>query len=170
MEHPKADVAIVDAFTVNSKLGTGCSGPVRSAGTVSLDTRSTTFPSVSYASTTASLTTQSASDAPHRCREATSTRIDSFAIALRMPFRGLFQVRNAVTLAGSHRLVDSRLRQGEHDALVRVARHRLAVFNLVEGYRHRIDGGRDEAEKVHAGRSFGRTSWLVHLQSTHRAC
>src|SRR4051812_4305544 len=98
---------MVDAFTVSSKLGTGCSGPVR-VGTESLDARSTTFPSLSYASTTALLPIE-----PQRASvtlsagvgKRISTGIDSLAIALRMPFRGVFRCGKNITLPAA-RLVD----------------------------------------------------------------
>src|SRR3954451_12747101 len=98
---------MVGAFTFSSKLGIGCSGPVR-AGTASLDARSTTFPSLSYASTTALLPIE-----PQRTRvtlftgfgKRISTGIDSLAIALRMPFRGVFRCGKNITLPAA-RLVE----------------------------------------------------------------
>src|ERR1700761_52865 len=91
---------MADAFTVSSKMGSGCSGPVRS-GTASLDARSRTFPDVSHASTTALLPIE-----PQSTRvtlgvgfgKRTSTGIDSFAIALRMPFRGVLRCGKNITL------------------------------------------------------------------------
>ena len=78
---------------------------------MSRDARSTTFPSVSYASTTASLPIEPQSTSVTLATgfgKRTSTGIDSFAIALRMPFRGVFRCGKNITLPAARLLVGGR--------------------------------------------------------------